>query len=1196
MSNKLVHLHVHSEYSLLDGCGKQSDFVKKAVELGCPAVCFTEHGSIRGAHKLHLETKKQGIKPIYGIEFYLAKDIGFRGLTKEEKEEIASEISGKKSDAKKQIKIIGDQRRKNYHITVLAKNNRGLKNLYALSSISWGKHFYYKPRVSFELLEQYAEGLIILSGCLSGILSQNILEKNYADTASYIERFKDKWGNDFYLELMPNREPDQIKVNKALVKFAEYFDVQLVGTIDAHYIEEADALSQEVLLCINSKHKMDDPNRFKFGYHDYWYKSYDETYNAFIENNPCIGIDKISKALENTLVIAEKCSASLETDRFKALLPKIDIPNGKNEFQHLIELCLKGWDEKSLDDEENREIYVKRLKRELKQIKKQKVDKYFLIIKDVIDWARDKDIAVGPGRGSVGGSLVAYLLDIVDVNPIKYGLIFERFINPERIDLPDIDCDFQDNRRDEIIDYLRTKYGESNVSQISTISRLTGKLCFRDLARVLNIPIYDAENFANTIVVKEKGDKRFFCTIQDAILSEKDQQFNQKYPDVLTYSTVLEGQTRGVGVHAAGVVVGPNDLWNWVPLETRKQKNRRIVCTAFDMKGVEDQGLLKIDILGSKVLTFVKNCLLLIEQNKGIKIDLNQIDMNDQKVLDNFTKLRFLGIFQLDTKIAEYACNGVKFESFDDVIAMLALNRPGTMRSGLTNDFIKRKSNPKEIKPVHPIIDEICKDTLGIMTYQEHVIRIFTDVAGFSAGKADLLRKVIAKSQGSATLETEREAFLNGAVAKGFKRSLAEKLFGDIIHFGHYSFNKAHATAYGMTTYRTMWLKTYYPIEFYCALLSRETEKPKIMQIIREAKELDINVLQPNVNNSEYRFSIIGSDIQAELSKIKGVGPKAIESIVDGKPYDSFYDFLDRNNLMAVNKGAILALAKAGALDDLLPNPKWFIDNIEEIWLKKSKRTGKLWLEDKLKESKYLQMYTNEEKMSVAFEVSPFTFGRHPIEVHFDFLYEMPVKWLSIDDDIWENSWGWVRGIVSDIKHQRDGTKQSMTFGLEDENGISKKVKLNWDLYNEYFSILKDGAYVVVLLSIRKRWNSIRAKAIFSILDLKKIEKPNDIEKMLLSPVDLFGKSKPIKKKSRLTVKALILNVEEKRDKNGNEMAFSSIYCKEGLREVVVFNRTWEKIKENLFLGNLVEARMRSENSSFFLEEAKCIERNGEKK
>lgn len=1376
-SNDLVHLHVHSEFSILDGCGKLDDFIDRAKALGHPAVCFTDHGTLRGAYKLHETTSHIGeIKPIYGIEFYMALDHLATGLPARELADIRSEYPNKTAQNKavrareKELNI-----KRRYHTTVLAKNDVGLKNLYLLSTIGWTDGFYVRPRIDLDLLEKHGEGLIVLSGCMDGFVSNAILEGRFDKAMAHVERFRERWEDDFYLEIMPNSLKQQVKINLALAKISRATNIPLVGTADVHYILKSDWEVHEVLLCVNTKKKMSDPNRWTFGTRDFWFQTREEMESNFATHHPSLSRREVRDALDQTVKIADKCVAKMDIDRFRALTPELIVPKEHiSEFQWLLHLCLEGWDKRDIMKRaaavankrgvplsEVVDEYAERLAMELKMIEMKKAVGYFLIIWDLYAWVRSQDIVCGPGRGSAGGSLVSFLIALTDVDPVEHGLIFERFMNPDRIDMPDIDCDFEDRRRQEIVEWLRERWGQDKVSQISTVMRMTGKACLRDISRVLDVPPGEVDAVVKSIVLRSSGDERASQTIEDAMVEfDVGRTFNAEHPDVLRYAKRLEGQARGLGLHAAGVIVAGDVLTDWVPLETRAHRGKRVTCTAFDMMGAEAQGLMKIDVLGLRTLSVISDALQAIKKRTGEDIDLNWIALDDEKTLANFTAGHFIGVFQFDTASAEKICEGVTFDRFDDIPAMVALDRPGTARSGLATQYLARKMDPSKRVSIHPLIDKICDDTLGIIVYQEHVIRIFVEVAGFAPGTADSLRKLIAKKWGDEKLGKEQENFIKGAVSRGFSKKLAEDIFSQIKFFGclpldaelatptgpktmgdirvgdevmsltdavgevnpyspkiprmvanrvkrkeytlkrlvefeledgtvqrcsenhwwlvgnsyvktrdlslgasfgkyrrvtrivltdetvevadievedephnyilvngltshnSYGFNKSHATAYGLISYWEMWLKTYYPKELMWGLLANEPDRARVMKLVRETRRLDIEVIQPDVSTSGERFTIRGEAIQSGLVELKGVGSAAVQSIVANQPYASFKDFIDRIDLRRCHKGVITSLAKSGALGELIPNTRWFLENLEKFWDRRKTLNWDKLLEDSRSEPQF----SDDDKTITAAEVSPLAFGKHPIEVHSDFLDAAPVEWASTEGDgIWDLKWAWAYGTMVELKYNRvgdfhsgkeptDAEKRRKKWGaryvnvnLEDASGVNKRIKVDHDIFSSVRETVDKGAghAVAVLVTVNKRWKSLRVKIFLDVVELRRKaeagEKWTTLEQALFEPGRLFEghkkddltrKMRKARKGSRrkLSGVCLIAVASDKLDKNDNEMGFITVFGRGGAYETVAFASVWPNVRDEVEAGRLVRMTVTvSDSGGYFVESVRSL-------
>jgi len=804
----IVHLHVHSDMSNLDGCGKIPDYVAAAKARGHRGVAFTDHGTMRGYMTQHEQCKEHDVKPVYGLEFYVSPDMRRRGLTEDERADITRDLP--KSEHKAAIKKHEEHAgiRDRWHLTVWALDQVGLQNLYRLSSAAWIEGFYYKPRIDLDELIKYGVGLAVGSGCLASPINDCWVLGRQKQALGYADRLADAFGDRLYLEVMPHAIRDQRLANGLMLKLRKRYGsrgVRLLATQDAHYVEQADACHHEVLLCIGTNSILSDPERFKFDGNEFHFKTRKEMIRSFRRNHEFMPDSAIREALNTTLELAERVSAKVEVDYHKALLPDSGIPAkcDGNAFAYLRDLCLDGWKWREIPKRaaayaavhgvskpEALAIYRDRMKYEMGALVRQRFVPYFLMVHDIYRFAREAHIMTGPGRGSVAGSLVAYCLGLTAVDPIEFGLIFERFINPDRIDMPDVDMDFEDRRRSEIMDYLRAKYGEDKVCQIATIGKLSGKQCIRDVSRVLQVPLNEVNQVTASIIERSSGDERASQTIEDSFQEfAVCRAFNKRHPEVLEHARKLEGMAKNLGIHAAGVVASPVPLTDLLPLEIRKHDGRDLVVSAVDMYGVASTGLVKLDVLGLRTLTVIKETLEAIDRRHGRHIDMESrdIDLNDPKVLQGFTDHNFGGVFQYDTTSAAAVCRGVKFAHFEDVAALTALNRPGTSRSGLATEYVRRKKKPKEAEKdhFHPLVSKITKDTLGIIVYQEHVIRIFIEVAGFAPGTADSLRKTIAKKIGDEAMGKERENFIRGAWEHSrVDRATAAKIMDAITFFG----------------------------------------------------------------------------------------------------------------------------------------------------------------------------------------------------------------------------------------------------------------------------------------------------------------------------------------------------------------------------------------------------------------------------
>lgn len=918
-----VHLHVHTEYSLLDGANRIKDLVARVKELGMNAVAITDHGVMYGAIEFYKECKKQGIKPIIGCEVYVAPRTRF------EKESGTDDKLG--------------------HLILLAKNNEGYKNLVKIVSKAFVEGYYYKPRVDLDLLREYSEGLICTSACIAGFISRAILDDEYEKAKSIALQYIDIFGKEnFYIELQHNGIREQAMANRDLIRLARELDVPLIATNDAHYLYREDSYSHEVLLCIQTGKKMIDEDRMQFGSDEFYIKSPEEMYNNF-KNLP--------ETLENTVKIAERCNVDFEFGH--TILPNFDTPNNMEHFEFLRNMCYNGlvrkyklnvenlpndyFDfsniEKTIEYvKENRKDLYERLEYELSVVNKMGYTDYYLIVWDFIKYAKDSDIPVGPGRGSGAGSLAAYAIDITDIDPIKYNLVFERFLNPERVSMPDFDVDFCYEKRQKVIDYVCEKYGNDHVAQIITFGTLAARGVIRDVARVLNIPYVKADS------ISKKVPMEMHITLDKAL--EMNPELRMMYNDdpevkqVIDISKKLEGLPRHTSTHAAGVVITKEPVDTYVPL----YKNDNLISTQYTMTILEELGLLKMDFLGLRTLTVIKDTIDLVKQNRGIDVAYDK-EMSDPNVYKLWWDGNTSGVFQFESAGMISFMKELKPDRLEDLIAGVSLYRPGPMDQILR--YIKGKLNPEETVYTHPALEPILNVTYGCMVYQEQVMQIVRDIGGYSLGRADLVRRAMGKKKLDVMAE-ERKNFIYGvtdedgnvlipgAIRNGVDEKSANKIFDEMAEFAKYAFNKAHAACYAVVAYRTAYLKTYYKSEFFAALLnSFITSLNKISVYINECKRLNIKIVKPDVNKSYSKFTVSGDDIIFGLTAIKNVGNGAIESLVEERnkngEYKDFIDFCKRINGTEVNKKCIESMIKAGAFDSFETNRATLLASFENV-------------------------------------------------------------------------------------------------------------------------------------------------------------------------------------------------------------------------------------------------------------------------
>ena len=881
-----THLHVHTEYSLLDGSNKIQEYVNRVRELGMDSAAITDHGVMYGVIDFYRAARAAGINPILGCEVYVAPGSRFD-------REIGS----------------GDDRY--YHLVLLAENNQGYANLMKIVSKSFVEGFYYKPRVDLQLLEKYHEGLIALSACLAGEVARFLTRGMYEDAKAAALRYQDIFGKgNFFLELQDHGIPEQQNVNQQLLKMHRETGIELVATNDIHYTLAEDAQPHDVLLCLQTGKKLSDENRMRYDGGQYYVKSPEEMERLF---------PYATEALENTHKIAERCHVEIEFGVTK--LPKFDVPEGYTSWEYLNELCFKGLEERYQPVTEE---LKERLNYELSTIKNMGYVDYFLIVWDFIRYARDHDIMVGPGRGSAAGSLVAYTLGITQLDPIRYDLLFERFLNPERVSMPDIDVDFCFERRQEVIDYVRRKYGDDCVVQIVTFGTLAARGVIRDVGRVMDLPYAQVDTIAKMIP------QELNITIDKALKMnpelKKTYEDQPEIHDLIDTARRLEGLPRHTSMHAAGVVISQKDVSEYVPLSRAQDGS---IVTQFTMTTLEELGLLKMDFLGLRTLTVIQNAVHLIEQDTGVHLDMQQIDYNDKKVLDSLGTGRSDGVFQLESAGMKNFMKELKPQSLEDVIAGISLYRPGPM--DFIPQYIRGKNHPDTIQYDCPQLEPILKPTYGCIVYQEQVMQIVRNLAGYTLGRSDLVRRAMSKKK-AAVMEKERQNFVYGneaegvpgCIANGISEQVANKIYDEMIDFAKYAFNKSHAAAYAVVSYQTAFLKYYYPVEFMAALMTSVIEMPnKVAEYIQVCRQMGISILPPDVNCGIYGFSVDHGAIRYGLSAIKSVGRPVINALVEERKkngtYRSLKDFIERLTGI-VNKRAIENFIKAGALDCLEGN------------------------------------------------------------------------------------------------------------------------------------------------------------------------------------------------------------------------------------------------------------------------------------
>ena len=1042
-----------------------------------------------------------------------------------------------------------------------------------------------------------------------------------------------------YLELQPHAIDIQGDANQLIMKLFERYggEAPLLATQDAHYVNQSDHVHHDCLLCIGTGANVMDADRFRFDGDEFHFKGRKEMLKSFRRNHS-LPDSAVKAALDNTVEFSERCNAVVEVDYKKALLPDPGIPKkyGGDAFLYMKDLCLDGWEWRQIKKRAKRrahalglsmrasvDIYRQRLLSELRTLKSLKFHPYFLVVHDIYREARERRIMTGPGRGSAGGSLVAFLLGITSVDPIEHDLLFERFINPGRKDYPDVDMDFQDDRRDELIEYMVGKYGREKVAQIATIGKLKGKQVFRDVSRILKVPLFEVDKVAPSILEKPKHAPDEFDCIPQSFQLEALKEFDRKYPKVQPVATALEGRAKTLGIHAAGVVVSPVDLRDITPLEVRTSKDKKIIVTALDMEKVAAVGLVKYDFLALKTLTVVRHGLDQVERRKGVSIDMESIDfdLEDEETLQAFTDQDFVGVFQFDSASARSACKGVAFERFADIATMTALNRPGPAEAGALSAFKERKADRRKIRDeYHPVVSEITEDTLGVLCYQEHITKIFQRCGGMSLAEADNVRKAIGKKLAKSEIEKYRSRFVDESLKIGMDEETSNRLMTAMIFFSGYAFNKAHATEYAMIAYWCQWLKVKYPLEFFYGLMRAEKEQAKIQSVAAEAKRKGISVLPPHVNISNDQFVIDDKKnaIRGSLTGIKGVGAGAAKTIEENQPFSDFVDFCQRVNRRACHKGVVAALAKAGAFGGMV-STRWAIEGLGEFWKELGKKVPN---EEKLRalmqEGEDGEDYDNEEAALLATEANPLAFGTHPLDAWSPFLdrvVKVRVRDMDPEDFIskYDGKGIYVVGSISGVRrHQigdhHDGPPPSeiekkrrfwgrayANVNIEDRTGTDRRIKFGHHMYERFREVVDQGTGSAILVHVTPSsfGGNMRANFAIDLRSLRKRLKEEDPELSLWEEI-VMG-DHPATLKSWKTDKVrrdresnesfrrggrsfcgVVTHTEPRYDKAGGLMATFGLLDAAGhFIKVVAFSSLWREARRLLRPGSLVRVELK---------------------
>ena len=1081
-----THLHVHTEYSLLDGSSKISELLPRAKELGMDSLAITDHGVMYGVIDFYKKAKEVGIKPILGCEIYVAPGSRF------DREQSRGED-------------------RYYHLVLLAENNQGYKNLMKIVTRGFTEGYYYRPRVDYEVLERYHEGIIALSACLAGEIPNKILKEDYEGAREAARKMNALFGpGNFFLELQDHGLRQQTQVNSVIMRMSKELDIPLVVTNDVHYIREEDAVPHDILLCIQTGKLVTDKDRMRYEGGQFFLKSEEEMQKVF---------PYAREAMENTHKIAERCNVEIVFGEQK--VPKFDVPEGYDAFSYLKELCEKGL-VKRYGDPPPEEL-KERLAYELDTIKNMGYVDYFLIVWDFIRFAKSQGIAVGPGRGSAAGSIVSYCLEITNIDPIRYQLIFERFLNPERVSMPDIDIDFCYERRQEVIDYVYEKYGKDKVVQIITFGTMAARMAVRDVGRAMNIPYAQVDKVAKMIPM-ELG-----ITIEKAL--KHNPELRQAYEadevtkNLIDMSMRLEGLPRHTSIHAAGVVIGSEPLDEFVPLSCGADN---VITTQFTMTTIEELGLLKMDFLGLRTLTVIQDAVRMVEKKTGQPLDINAIDYNDAAVYEMIGQAKTEGVFQLESAGMKYFMRELKPGNLEDIIAGISLYRPGPM--DFIPKYIKGKNNKESIRYSCPELEEILEPTYGCIVYQEQVMQIVMKLAGYTLGRSDLVRRAMSKKKAD-VMAKERANFVygneeegvEGCIKRGIPEDVANHVFDEMIDFAKYAFNKSHAAAYAVVAYQTAWLRCHYPMEFMAALLTSVITNPKkITEYINTCRSMGIRILQPDINEGESGFSVSGDAIRYGLSAIKSLGKNVIDAMIEEREahgkYKNLKDFMERLTSKEINKRTIENLIKAGALDSLGATRRqlmmvyaYVLDEVNRE--KKENITGQMSLfdffseeEKKEYEIQYPDVGEFEMSQKLAFEkeVLGIYVSGHPLQ---DYMASMEKQITAKTTDFEPDEESGlavvkdgrnyiVGGLISNVTVKLTKTNQNMAFiTLEDLYGTVEVILFPRD-YQKYRDLLvmDTGVYVRGRASVSEENGKLVAETVIAMDQVPKevwIQTPN---------------------------------------------------------------------------------------------------------
>lgn len=1065
-----IHLHNHTHFSLQDGACTVDDLVLAAKKHGMKSVALTDHGVLYGVTQFYKKAVKEGIKPIIGMEAYIVRE-------------------GSRFDRGKVEDANGKKKSKHYnHLILLAKNETGYKNLVKLSTIGHTEGFYYKPRIDLEVLKQYKDGLICTSACAGGVVSTHLVNGEYDKAREVAKTYKEIFGDDFYLEIQDHDMEIDKPILENMPKLAKELGIKLVATNDCHYIEKDHAIPHNILLLLSDKNG-NDYTQLRYGTDQVYFKSAEEMKKLF---------RKYKDAIESTLEIDEKIN--LKLDFSKHYFPNFPIPSdspAKNldeYFEHLAKEGLYKKIKKVTKEIEDRFNY------EVETIKQMGFSGYFLVVQDFINAAKKNNIPVGPGRGSAAGSLVAYALGITNINPLDYNLLFERFLNPSRKSMPDIDVDFADDKRGEVIEYVKNKYGNNCVSQIVTFNTLSSKAVIRDVARVLKIPIPTVNKI--TKYIPSKFGKVY--SIDQALAEVPELKWvkesdDEQIQNLIKYAKVLEGMNRNASKHAAGVVITPDDVSNYVPLATATSQEE--IVTQFNMKDIESVGLLKMDFLGLRTLTIIRDALEMIKRNHKIEIDIDNIPLDDEKTYQLFWKGQTTGVFQFESAPMREYLKRLKPTSLNDLAAMNALYRPGPME--FIDDFIDRKFGRKEVKYDHPVLEPILKETYGVIVYQEQVIQIANRVAGMSLAEADILRRAMGKKDLQA-MEEQKVKFIEGAIKNKIDKKIAEQIFDNIFKFANYGFNKSHAVAYSLVAYQTAYLKAHYPAEFLAANLKNEFgDTDKVTKFLEDCRKLKIPVLPPDVNRPSVFFDVVDEKIVFGMAAIKNVGIPAVKEIINakeklGRNFKSIFDFCINVDTRIVNKRALEGLILAGAFDTLHKNRAQLFNNVEMILEFAHKyQNSKLLTTDSLfggieeiqiSEPKLPdeKPWTDKEQLSLERKVVGFYITDHPLRKYETEFNSFATIHLGETENLETTDSVRACGVITELKTKIDKSGNNMAFfKLDDFTGSCECIMFS-KTFDEYGKYVREDEPVLAIGNLESSGDAIKIH-INKIIPMEKV-------------------------------------------------------------------------------------------------------------